>query len=247
MLVTEYIDSHIQTLTNKSADEYARRFNKYVRPSIGRLKMTTVRRDHIIRMHKSIDAKIEANMVVRITSAMFSQAELDEVIPRGTNPCYRIPMNKETKRKEFMSKDQINTFLDALNAEQLKHRVFFTILLYTGARESEIRTAKWSDIDGNILWLADSKTGSKEIYLPDIVVDPQSTWRRIRVRAGMPWLRMHDLRRTFASVAMSNGVSLDQVGRLLGHKSTQTTHRYAYLAGDTASKNVNLIAEAING
>lgn len=263
MKVSEYVEIYTSGLRNKSADEYERRLNKYLVPRLGGRLMANVSRKDIVSLHKSINAPTEANMVIRITSAMFGQAELDGIIKRSTNPCFRIPMNKETKRKEFMTNDQVKVFLNALDQEPLKYRAFFTILLYTGARESEIRQASWSDIDGNVLWLSDSKTGSKEIYLPDQAVEllkeiepkddpifdfayPQFVWNRIRRRCDMPWLRMHDLRRTFASIALSNGITLDQVGRLLGHRSTQTTHRYAYLAGNQAKESVNKIAEFID-
>ena len=60
----------------------------------------------------------------------------------------------------------------------------------------------------------------------------QKPWDRIRQAAGMPDLRLHDLRHTFASIAVMGGMSLPMVGALLGHKHARTTQRYAHLAGD---------------
>lgn len=48
--------------------------------------------------------------------------------------------------------------------------------------------------------------------------------------AELPEIRLHDLRHTYASWLIQGGVSLAEVGRLLGHKSPQTTDRYAHLA-----------------
>lgn len=55
-------------------------------------------------------------------------------------------------------------------------------------------------------------------------------WQRIRAIAGLEDLRIHDLRHVYASTAVSGGESLYIVGRILGHKQSATTERYAHLA-----------------
>ncbi len=60
--------------------------------------------------------------------------------------------------------------------------------------------------------------------------DIQSAWERIRDAAGLSDVRLHDLRHAFASLGVGNGDTLFVVGALLGHRSPQTTHRYAHLA-----------------
>lgn len=57
-------------------------------------------------------------------------------------------------------------------------------------------------------------------------------WHKIRTQAGVPDVRIHDLRHTFASLLVSGGMSLPMIGRLLGHTQVQTTHRYAHLFDD---------------
>ena len=54
-------------------------------------------------------------------------------------------------------------------------------------------------------------------------------WRRLRDQAGLPGVRIHDLRHTFASHAAMNKETLPMIGRLLGHANVQTTARYAHL------------------
>ncbi len=133
------------------------------------------------------------------------------------------------------------------------------LLLLTGCRLNEILTLKWEEVDveNQCLRLRDSKTGKKLVYLssaaidlfkviPQEVANPfvicggkegahlvnlQKPWRRIRAKAGLDDIRLHDLRHTFASIAASNGLSLPIIGALLGHKQTQTTARYAHLIG----------------
>jgi integrase len=62
--------------------------------------------------------------------------------------------------------------------------------------------------------------------------DLQHPWRRIRARAVLNDVRIHDLRHTYASNAVSSGMPIQMVGRLLGHTQLQTTMRYAHLADD---------------
>src|SRR5262249_35676893 len=113
-------------------------------------------------------------------------------------------------------------------------------LLFTGARYSEILTLKWDyiDFEQGIARLPDSKTGAKTLYLPPAAlavlsaqlrlagnpyvlpgnragahfVDVAKPWQRIRRAAGLPQLRLHDLRHGFASVAVAGGDSLFIVG-----------------------------------
>jgi integrase len=143
------------------------------------------------------------------------------------------------------------------------------LLALTGARLSEILELKWSivDLERGVIRLPDSKTGAKTLYLnapaleilqrlPRVegnsyvivgqkrharLVNLQKPWRRIRNAAGLGDVRIHDLRHSFASVAVAGGMSLPMIGALLGHSQPQTTHRYAHLAADplrTASEAV---------
>lgn len=134
----------------------------------------------------------------------------------------------------------------------------FRLLILTGCRLGEIQTLKWAYITPDGMELPDSKTGARRIPLPqparDIlahlprtpgnpyviegklpdshITDLQHPWRRIRERAGLPNVRIHDLRHTYASNAVSAGMPIQMVGRLLGHTQIQTTMRYAHLADD---------------
>jgi len=79
------------------------------------------------------------------------------------------------------------------------------------------------------------------------LTDLQPFWQRVRARAGLKDARFHDLRHTFASIAVSNGKSLPMIGKLLGHSQVQTTARYAHLATapvvSAANDVTSLIAE----
>lgn len=132
------------------------------------------------------------------------------------------------------------------------------LALLTGARAGEITAMKWEHVnaDRRLVVLPDSKTGKRVIYLSETawaVVEGlpnvgdyliagatkdapyarlSNAWIRVRDRAGLGEVRLHDLRHTFASVAAGKGLSLPMIGKLLGHRVPATTARYAHLATD---------------
>jgi integrase len=57
-------------------------------------------------------------------------------------------------------------------------------------------------------------------------------WRNVIAKAGLGDYRLHDNRHTHASHLVSSGLSLEIVGRLLGHTNPLTTNRYAHLSDD---------------
>lgn len=58
---------------------------------------------------------------------------------------------------------------------------------------------------------------------------PKKQWGRICKKAKLKDCTIHDLRHAFVSFGVMAGLSLEEIGQLLGHKSTQTTKRYAHL------------------
>jgi integrase len=134
------------------------------------------------------------------------------------------------------------------------------LLLLTGCRRSEILGLQWPQVDfeRQCLRLPDSKTGAKIVYLnapalallerlPRVSLNPHviagvgtngpligidKIWFRVRKRAGLEDVRLHDLRHSFASVGAIGGLSLPIIGALLGHKNATMTARYAHLSAD---------------
>lgn len=70
----------------------------------------------------------------------------------------------------------------------------------------------------------------------------QKPWRRIRERASLNDVRIHDLRHTYASVAMKDGIDPFTLKEILGHKNLTTTLRYAHLADDAVQKAAGSVA-----
>jgi integrase len=74
----------------------------------------------------------------------------------------------------------------------------------------------------------------------------QKDWERIRERAGLPGVRLHDLRHSFASFAVADGHTLFLVGKALGHQQTRTTEIYAHLSDDPLRRVADRTASRIN-
>jgi integrase len=71
-------------------------------------------------------------------------------------------------------------------------------------------------------------------------------WERIRTEAGLPHLRIHDLRHSYASFLVNSGISLFQVQQILGHSQPQVTQRYSHLSTRTLQEEANTAAVIIN-
>lgn len=152
------------------------------------------------------------------------------------------------------------------------------LLALTACRKSEILALRreWIDFERSCLRLGDSKTGAKVVplgaaaleilaALPAVDGNPYALpgmkpgahfiglpkfWQRIRKRARLPDVRLHDLRHSYASVAVAGGDSLFLVGKILGHSQASTTQRYAHLHDDplraVADRTASTIAAAMN-
>jgi integrase len=252
-LAKKYMERH--AARKKTGAEDQRIIDRYILPELGRKKkVKDVDRSDIDRMHsRHEDTPYMANRIVALCSKMFALAEVWNMRPAHSNPVYRIQRFKEAKRRRYMRPDEAKAVMDALHRYRLRHphsAAFLTLLLFTGARPSEIAAARWEHLKGNRIELDVHKTDQggqpRVIYLPPQAVEvidalprtggtivgiqsARHLWRLICKETGLTDLRIYDLRHSFASAALQSDMTLGQIGELLGHKSTQTTARYAHL------------------
>jgi integrase len=251
-LADKYRKKHAAKKKSKAEDE--RILDNYVTPRLGKKRVQDVGRADIEALHEAYEeTPYQANRVLALCSKMFALAEKWEMRPHNSNPCHGIARFKEQKRRRYMRPGEAKLVFDALT----KHRsaypqsaAFLLLLMFTGARPSEIASARWSDYHGNRIELTAHKTDQdgapRVIFLPPQAVEviealprtggaivgiqsPRRLWRLIVKETGLTDLRMYDLRHSFASAGLASDMTLGQIGELLGHRSTQTTHRYAHL------------------
>jgi len=77
------------------------------------------------------------------------------------------------------------------------------------------------------------------------LINLQKPWRRIRKRAGLDDVHLHDLRRLYAATAIGAGQDIRIVGAQLGHTQIQTTMRYAHVAMDPLRRATNQVSGVI--
>lgn len=145
------------------------------------------------------------------------------------------------------------------------------LALFTGMRRGEIFKLRWKDVDfeKGFIYIRSPK-GKKPVHIPmneparavlkshpclsehvfinergKPFVDPKKRIEAIRTAAGLPkgFRPMHGLRHVYASILASSGkVDIYTLQRLLTHKSTSTTSRYAHLLDDALKSASNVIA-----
>ena len=172
--------------------------------------------------------------------------------------------NNQSQR--FLSIEEAKRLWKVLSTEQNQiAATAIKLMLLTGVRREEALQARWEDIDHErLLWsLPMTKSGRQRFVmlsetalsvlneLPNSggsnylfpgnkpgrpLSNARKCFQRALKAAGLAHLRIHDLRHTFASLAINNGATLYEVQHLLGHASNTTTQRYAHLASDNLRK-----------
>ena len=197
------------------------------------------------------------------------------------NPARRIDHFDEKARDRFLHHDELPRLVDSLSKEPDCYlRAYFWMLLLTGCRKQEMLDIKWKHVDlaGRMITISDTKNGNTNfVCLSDEAVEVLSAvpkknnndyvfcgaitgrplvqvnkaWRRVRERAGLGDVRIHDLRHTVGSWLAQNGVSLQIIGLVLNQTTEQSTAVYAHLKRENAigalSKYGEYLSPLLNG
>jgi integrase len=198
---------------------------------------------------------------------------LTGVNPAARIPLFRV----DNKIENYLDDEQLQRLLAVLRTHENRGVCNVALfLLSTGARCNEALSARWEHVDvANRVWRIPA-TNSKSkrmrsVPLNDAALDVLSeienregflfvnpktgtrrstiskSWERIRTLAGLPHLRLHDLRHQFASMLVNGGRSLYEVQQILGHSDMKVTERYAHLSKKTLQDAANSASVVIRG
>lgn len=181
----------------------------------------------------------------------------------GQNPCIGISRFKTQSRQRFITPDEFESFMEALRVEKnIKLRDYFYLSLFTGARQANVLSMRWDQIDFSLATWTIPRTKNGESHTVPLtalaidilqrrheergdcpwvfpgygvkghLVEPKAAWDRILRVAGIKDLRVHDLRRTLGSYMAMSNQSLQLIGKALGHRSATSTLIYARMTHD---------------
>ena len=192
---------------------------------------------------------------------------------RDVKPNPRAALTRFLSQEEIARLHQVLDGHASGRASRQRQADIIRLLLLTGCRKGEIVTLRWREVEGDTLNLADGKTGPRKVFLntparavierqprtdspfvfpsprdPDRACSPNlPLWYSVRKEAGIEDVRLHDLRHTFASHAVLQGIPLPVVSRLLGHKCPSMTLRYAHVGDKETEAAAERIGAAIAG
>ena len=255
------------------ADEVLRRYKRHWKPRTYQVSLNyfenhilpwfrgrligDIGRHDVQRWFASLHATpAAADRSAPVLSVIMKQAEAYGYREEGSNPCVGIKRYRRRGRERFLSADELRRLDRALRRHETGHpteTAIIRLLVLTGCRKGEVFSLRWADYRENKLFLLDSKTGPRTVWLssaarneldrlprgkrwifpskrtrgPVSTVDP--VWHSVRDEAGLNDVRLHDLRHTYASIALNEGETILTIGKLLGHRDPETTLKYTHL------------------
>ena len=251
---------HWKPTTQKACQGYIAR---ELVPVFGKMQIDQIVRTDINRWRDALSKRTGIfNRVIPLMSVMMRYAEQLGYRRKATNPCRGISRYKRDLPERYLSPIEYKRLGRVLAEFDLSNPDVvpaILMLLYTGARASEIEMLRWRYVQMPRLVLPDSKTidvlsalkqGKPDDFVFQAIrsngpIKLSQYWYKIRKRAALPDVRLHDIRHSFASTAIADGVQLAIIGKLLGHALPESTARYAHLADDVICESAERVCSGL--
>jgi len=177
-------------------------------------------------------------------------------------------------RERFLTQEETQRlYAELLKSENTQLKYIVPLLLVLGCRKRELLDSTWDqfDLERRSWRIPMSKSGkARHVPLsaaalslltqvprwqgcPYVVPNPKTrqpfvsifcSWNTVRQKAGLPEVRLHDLRHSMASNLVNSGRSILEVAKILGHSQLKTSQRYSHLSNDTLLAAVDAAATA---
>lgn len=295
----DYAAGTLRPNTLRSYEQYIR---CYIKPYLGDKVVSRVTRVDIQKLYTKLKQEgrvhdhpehgheLSDTMVLRIHAMLhrcLKDAESAHVIPRNPTDGATVP-KAGYKPKQILTQEQMETFLAAVEQNEIWRDFFYTELT-TGLRRGEICGLMWQDFDetagtlkivrsvntpqAGVLEIGETKTsrGRRTIHLPPSTVQrlrerkkhafsqwifpdplapekpvrPGAAYYRMKAilkEAGLPRIRFHDLRHTFATHALTSGVDAKTLSGILGHTNASfTLDTYTHVTPDMQKAASNIV------
>ena len=267
-----FAEEHLPKKRPATAADY-KGIIREIEAELGNKKVAGVEFADVDRLHRRISkrAPYRANRVLAVVCKMFNLAILWKW--RLDNPTRGIERNPEDKRERKLTPDELARLLSALDAYPDRQSAdVLRLALFTGCRVGEAITSTWDMFDPTFTRWSKPATNTKQKkdhvvplnaparqlllarHRDGIHVFPGANrrtvwrhWREICSAAKIDGLRIHDLRHCYATTLASSGVSLVQIGKLLGHTKADTTLRYAHVLEDALTRATNTAGAILSG
>ena len=248
----------------------------HILPAFGHMTVDAIAVEHVRDWFASMaDKPGSANRAMPALSVMMRMAELWGYRPHNSNPCKNTRRYKTQPKERFLTADEMARLNAVLTRDEFwcpQTVAIVRLLMLTGCRFGEIASLEWDWIRGKRIFLPDSKSGPRTVWLSGAARDvidaiprygpdcpylfparPPTRpidnigyqWDRIRAEARLPGLRLHDLRHSWASTAATNGVDMVTIAKLLGHALVETTERYVHLSDRSAQDAADRVSNRI--
>lgn len=273
-LFKKYIALRSPTLSKSWEYNMTKAYNKHLKDIIGEATPDTIELELVQGKINDMLSKGYAVSTVKqlkdCLGGMYSH-----VIKTHENAARHLNLPKFDNKVYFnISESEARNLYKAITEyEILMWRVYFSFLLH-GRRRGEVSLLTWDKIDvDNGTYEVDAKNNKtgKRINAPMLpfltdmlneyngegyvfkgrygdVVSKSGIdyhWTRIKERAGLPKMRLHDLRHLMGYIAVNNGFSLEEIAQVLGHDSIATTKRYSNMSMNTAKRTLEGIHDKL--